>query len=135
MLASSIVWILVVSGIITVGGGLTAFLVPHLFLRLGFGTEINAPATMFFVRHWGVLVFVIGALIVHSAFAIPLCSPVLTAAAIEKLAVGALIFFGPMKRTPGTTAVAIVDGHTCGHLYRISWWTLIDRVFGRPNRR
>jgi hypothetical protein len=110
MLTSSIVWILVVSGIISVGGGVTAFLVPHLFLRLGFGTEINASATAFFVRHWGVLVFVIGALIVHSAFAIPLRSPVLIAAAIEKLAMGVLIFFGPMKRTPGMTAVAIVDG-------------------------
>ncbi len=110
MLTSSIGWILVVSGMITVGGGLTAFLVSHLFLRLGFGTEINPPATLFFVRHWGVLVFVIGALIVHSAFVIPLRSPVLIAAAIEKLAMGALIFFGPMRRTPGMTAVAIVDG-------------------------
>jgi hypothetical protein len=110
MLTSSIVWILVVSGIITVGGGVTAFLVPHLFLRLGFGTEINAPATAFFVRHWGVLVFVVGALIVLSAFAIPIRASVLIVAAIEKLAMGALIFFGPMKRTPGMTAIATVDG-------------------------
>jgi hypothetical protein len=111
MLTSSIGLILVFSGIVTVGGGVTAFLFPHLFLRLGFGTEsVIAPATVFFVRHWGVLVFVVGALIVLCAFAIPIRASVLIAAAIEKLAMGALIFFGPMKRTPGMTAIAIVDG-------------------------
>jgi hypothetical protein len=80
-------------------------------LRLGFETESAiAPVTVFFVRHWGVLIFVVGALIVLSATAIPIRAPVLIAAAVEKLAMGALIFFGPMKRTPGMTAIAIVDG-------------------------
>jgi hypothetical protein len=57
-----------------------------------------------------VLIFVIGALIVYSAYAPIFRIPVLTAAAIEKFVIGILIFFGPMKRTTSMTAMAIVDG-------------------------
>jgi hypothetical protein len=34
----------------------------------------------------------------------------LASSTIEKLAMGALIFFRPTKRTPAITAAAIVDG-------------------------
>jgi hypothetical protein len=109
-LASSIGWILVASGAITAAGGLTALLFPQPFLRLGFGVKSTDGATVLFVRSWGVLVFVIGALIVHSAYAPTTRTPVLTAAAIEKLALVALIFFGPVKRTTAMTAIAVIDG-------------------------
>ena len=55
MFASSVVLILVASGIITPGGGLAALLFPHLFLRLGFEVECHGISSVFFVRHWGVL--------------------------------------------------------------------------------
>ena len=110
MLASSIGWILVVSGVITAGAGLAAFLFPHLFLRLGFGVESPISSLVFFVRHWGVLIFVVGALIIYSAYAPEIRAPVLIAAAIEKFAIGLLTFFGPMKRTGAMTAMAIGDG-------------------------
>ena len=110
MLASSIGWILVVSGVITAGAGLAGFLFPHLFLRLGFGVESPIGSLVFFVRHWGVLIFVVGALIVYSAYAPETRAPVLIAAAIEKFAIGYLTFLGPMKRTPAMTAIAIGDG-------------------------
>ena len=110
MLASSIGWILVASGVITAGGGLTALLFPHLFLRLQFGVESPATSTVFFVRHWGVLIFAIGALIVYSAYASIFRIPVLTVAAVEKFAIGILIFFGSMERTTSMTAMAIIDG-------------------------
>jgi hypothetical protein len=63
-----------------------------------------------FVRSWGVLVFAIGGLIVYFAYAPAVRNPVLTAAAIEKLALVGLIFFGPVKRTTAMTAIAIIDG-------------------------
>jgi len=110
MLASSIGWILVTSGVITAGAGLAALVFPHLFLRLGFEVESPASSTMFFVRHWGVLIFVVGALIVCSAYAPAVRAPVLAAAAFEKFAIGLLIFFGPMKRTSVMTVLAIGDG-------------------------
>ena len=103
-------WILVASGAITAGGGLAALFFPRVFLRIGFGVESPESSSVFFVRHWGVLVFAFGALIVDSAYAPAIRAAVLAAAVVEKLAVGLLIFFGPMKRTSAMTAIAIVDG-------------------------
>jgi hypothetical protein len=110
MFASSIGWILVVSGVLTAGGGLAALLLPHLSLRLGFGDESPASSAVLFVQHWGVLIFVVGALIVYSAVVPAARTPVLIAAAIEKFAIGLLIFFGPLKRTTAMTVIAIGDG-------------------------
>jgi len=110
MLASSIGWILVASAIITAGAGLAALFFPHLFLRLGFGVESPISSLVFFVRHWGVLILAIAALIVYSAYAPTVRAPVLAAAASEKFAIGLLTFFGPMKRTTAMTAIAVGDG-------------------------
>lgn len=110
MLTSSIGWILVVSGLVTAGGGLAALLATRLFLRLGFGVESPASVSLFFVRHWGVLILAVAGLIVLSAYAPAIRVPVLIAAALEKFAMGLFTFFGPMKRTSGMTAIAIVDG-------------------------
>jgi hypothetical protein len=60
MLGSSIGRILVASGVITAGGGLAALLFPNLFLELGFGVESPTSSAVFFVRHWGVLIFAVG---------------------------------------------------------------------------
>ena len=110
MLASSMGWILVVSGVITAGAGLAALLFPHLFLRLVFEVENPSSSLVFFVRHWGVLIFVVAVLIVYSAYSPTIRGPVLVAAATEKFAIWLLIFFGPMKRTSAMTAIAIGDG-------------------------
>ena len=110
MFASSIGWILVASGVITAGAGLAALLFPHIFLHLVFGVESPTSSLVFFVRHWGVLIFAVAALIVYSSYVPAVRAPVLASAAVEKIAVGLLIFFGPMKRTSAMTAIAIVDG-------------------------
>jgi hypothetical protein len=98
------------SGTITAAAGLAALSFPRLFLRLGFRIESPSSPLIFFVQHWGVLIFVVGALITDSAYAPAVRAPVLVAAAIEKLAIGLLAFFGPMKRTPAMTAMAAGDG-------------------------
>jgi len=102
-------WIIAASGIITAVAGLTALLAPHLFLRLGFELE-SAPVSMvFIVRHWGVLLFVVGALIAYSIGTPEIRTPILLAAAVEKLAIGLLLFLGSVKRTRLMTAVALGD--------------------------
>jgi hypothetical protein len=80
-----------------------------VFLRLGFGVESPISPLLFFVQHWGVLIFSVGMLITYSAYAPAVRSPVLAAAAIEKCAIGLLVFFGPMKRTSAMTAMAAGD--------------------------
>lgn len=110
MLATSMGWILVVSGAVTAGGGFAALLFPRALLRLGFAVDAAGDSTLFFVRHWGVLILTVGALVWWSAYAPAIRVPVLIAAAAEKLAIVLLIFFGPLKRTTAMTAIAAIDG-------------------------
>jgi len=110
MLESSIGWILIVSGIATSAAGLGAFLFPQQVLRLVFGAESSDDLTTFFTRHWGMLLCVICALTVYSAYVPATRPPILTAAAIEKIAIVGLLLFGPAKRTIAMTGVAIMDG-------------------------
>jgi len=110
MLASSIGWILVVSGIPTAAAGLAALLFPKKILGLVFGSTDTSPVTMFFTRHWGALLFVVCSLTVYAAFFPDTRGPILTAAAIEKLAIFMLTFFGKLPRTPAMTAIAVTDG-------------------------
>ena len=65
---------------------------------------------MFFTRHWGALLFVICSLTVYAALFPEARGPILTAAAIEKLIIFILVFFGKFTRTPAMAAVAVVDG-------------------------
>ena len=110
MLASSIEWILIVSGIGTAAGGLAACLFPKPVLQLVFGAKSNDGLTMFFVRHWGALLGVVCALTVYSAYVPATRVPILTASVIEKFVIVALIFFGPVKRTFAMTAIGTMDG-------------------------
>lgn len=105
-----IVVLLVASGAATALVGLVAFLAPRPFLRLVVKVDAADGATQFFVRHWGVLLAVVGALIVYAAYA-PAARPAILSAAIAEKFVGVLlIFFGPAKRTAPLTAIAIADG-------------------------
>ena len=110
MLASSIVWILRISGAVTALAGAGAFLGPAPLLKLVFGIDREDAATTFFVRHWGVLVAVTGMLIAWSAYLPDARLPILIAGAAEKAVLIALVFFGPLKRTPGMTLIAAMDG-------------------------
>jgi len=109
-LASHIGWICVASGLITAGVGLAALLLPHLFSRLGFGVETLNDWFRFFVQHWGVLICVVGVLIAYSAYSPAIRTPVLAAAAVEKLAIGILTVVTPMKRPTMLIAMAVGDG-------------------------
>jgi hypothetical protein len=110
MLASSIGWILIVSGVAAASGGLAACLFPQLVLQLVFEAKSTDGLTMLFVRHWGGLLFVVCALTVYCAYFPATRTPILTAAVIEKFVIVVLIFFGPVKRTVAMTAIAGLDG-------------------------
>jgi hypothetical protein len=110
MLASSIGWILIISGVGAAAGGLAAFFLPRTTLQLVCGAKSSDGVTIFFVRHWGALLFVVCALTVYSAYVPASRVPILTASIIEKFAIFALVFFGPLKRTIAMTVGGIMDG-------------------------
>lgn len=78
-------------------------------MQLVFAAKIADGVTMFFVRHWGALLFVVCALTVYAGYVPASRLPILTAAVIEKIAIVALIFFGPVKRTVAMTLVGTLD--------------------------
>ena len=102
--------ILIVSGVATGVGGLFAAAAPRALLRVVFGVIDPGDALRFFARHWGVLIFAVGALVVWAAYDPSLRIAVLAAASLEKLVVVALIFFGPLRRTQLMTIAAAADG-------------------------
>ncbi len=110
MLAPAIEWILVFSGGVTSLGGLFAAAAPRALLRAVFGVGEADAALLFFARHWGVLIFAVGALLVWAAYDPSLRTAVLAAAALEKLVIVAMILFGPLRRTQLMTVAAAADG-------------------------
>ena len=76
-MASAVGWILVVSGVATAAAGLAGLLAPRRLLGLVFGVNDAGAALVFFVRHWGVLIFTVGALVLYSAYAPPIRMAVL----------------------------------------------------------
>ncbi len=105
---STLTAFLVISGALTAIAGTGALIAPAAVLRFAFH-EPSGPIT-FFVRHWGLLIALVGALTVWSAGVPAARDGILVAAIVEKYAIGLLVFFGPIKRTLPMTAVALADG-------------------------
>lgn len=75
--------ILTVTGIVT-GLPLLQFFFPAQVIKLLNKLEINDEAGLFFARHWGLLAFCIGALLVYAAGHPEARTPIMLAAMIEK---------------------------------------------------
>jgi hypothetical protein len=109
MIASNIGLILLVSGIVT-AGCIVVFFAPGAAVRIIFGSTISENLTVLVVRHWGLLVFLMGALIVYAAYHPASRVPILVAACVEKAILIALFAIGGVRWTPGMRVIAVVDG-------------------------
>ncbi len=90
--------ILLVSGVATMGAGVQ-FLAPRLILRLLYEVEPSEPTILLLARHWGLLIFLVGALLVYSAYDPSTRDPVLVVASLEKIVFAGFIFLGPVRKT------------------------------------
>lgn len=75
--------ILYVTGVVTMLPGLQ-FVAPELFLQAS-GMQLGDVTGIFFARHWGLIVFCLGALLFAAATRKELRRPVMFAAVVEKL--------------------------------------------------
>ena len=91
MITSNIEAILIVTGVLT-ATMLAQFVAPSWAVRLAFGEAPSGPASMVLARHWGLLLFCVGALLVYSAFHIPLREPAVVLALVEKAGFVACVF-------------------------------------------
>ena len=81
--------ILIITGIITMLP-IVMFFFPWAMLGL-FGLNVGREAGVPFTKHWGLLAFCFGALLVYSAKHVELRRPIVIAAAIEKIGLCVII--------------------------------------------
>ena len=107
--------ILIVTGLFTMGA-IALYLLPQPGLKLLLNVETTETTILLLARHWGLLLFLVGALLVYSAFVPAICVPVLIVAIAEKVAISALLLFGLNPKTRLATFAALFDAG-CAILY------------------
>lgn len=108
-IASHIEPILLITGVLT-AGMLAQFVAPSWVLRHTFGTGPSDVLGKLFARHWGLLLFCIGALLFYAAFHPSLRGPAVVAASIEKLGFVACVFGTSIRKRPIASLMAAADG-------------------------
>jgi len=113
MLAAHIGAVLAVTGLIT-ALPIILFVAPAPGLRLLFKVELADRAGLFMARHWGLLAFTIGVLLVYAAGHPAVRVPVVLAALVEKAGLVALIGWQWSEPyTRGMRFTALFDGACC----------------------
>ena len=84
--------ILYITGIITMLP-IMMFFLPWVTLRL-LGLDVGINAGVAFTKHWGLMAFCFGALLVYAASHVEIRRPIVIAAAVEKLGLCVIIAMG-----------------------------------------
>ncbi len=84
-------------------------LAPTFLLRQIFQVRTPSPVTLLLARHWGLLIFLVGALLVISAYDPSIREPVLIVAALEKTIFAGLIFMNSANTMSLAKILALAD--------------------------
>jgi len=87
---------------------LVQFIAPSWVVHRTFG-EIPSGAGMVLARHWGLLLFCVGALLVYSAFDPAIRRAAVLLASVEKAGFAACVLGTPLRRRPIASVMAIGD--------------------------
>ena len=122
MLAAQIELILLLTGLAT-SGALVMFLAPTMTTRMLFGRVSSNRLGILIARHWGLLIFLVGALLVYAAFHPEIRVPVLIVAIVEKLAFALVVMVSPFRRCRTAFALALADASMAilYVMYLIGW--------------
>src|SRR5258708_5917043 len=99
MLAAHIELILLITGLAT-AGALALFLAPVTMLKVLYGQAPSDVRSLLIVRHWGLLIFLVGALLVYAACHAEIRVPTMVVAIVEKAAFALGVFMSPFRRQP-----------------------------------
>jgi len=91
VVTSNIEAVLIVTGALT-AGMLAQFVAPSWVLRHAFGEVPSGVAAITLARHWGLLLFCVGVLLVYSAFHPAVRVPAVVLASVEKVGFVACVF-------------------------------------------
>src|SRR5229473_5234753 len=108
MLAAQIEWILLLTGLAT-AGALVLFVAPVTMMKMLFGQAPSDALSLLIVRHWGLLVCLVGALLIYAAYHAEVRVPTLIVAIVEKAAFALGMFISPFRRRPAVLVVALAD--------------------------
>ena len=108
MIGAHIEIILIVTGA-TTAMALAQFIAPASISRLIYGAVPTEVVGIALIRHWGLLVFLVGILLIYAAFHPALRAPVTVVAAVEKTAFSLGIFGTSLRRHPIAAGIAVGD--------------------------
>jgi len=103
MIATHIELILIVTGAAT-ATMLIQFFAPLPVLRRIYGEAPTDGVSVALARHWGLLIFCVGGLLIFAAFYPPVRAPIVVFAVIEKIGLGVCVL-GTSLRRKGIAAV------------------------------
>ena len=89
--------VLIVTGFLTAAAGIGLF-APRALSSVVLGMKTNDPTTMLVVRHWSLLLAVVGGLLIYAAYNADARVPIMVAATIEKLAFATLVVASPLRK-------------------------------------
>lgn len=96
MIAEHIETILLVTGVITCLV-IVGFLAPGVVLKHLFGEDRPSASVLLLVRHWSLVIFLVGTLLVYAAYDPAVRSAAIAVATVEKFAIGALVVASPAR--------------------------------------
>ena len=109
MIGAHIESILIATGVLT-AAALIVFFAPVPVLRVICGaaapTDVISKAL---ARHWGLLIFCVGALIIYAAYHPAVRAPAMVLAAVEKIAFGVGVLFTSLRAHRVAATVAVGD--------------------------
>jgi hypothetical protein len=100
--------ILIVTGAVT-ALALMQFIAPSPALRMVFGAAPADVVSIALARHWGLVIFLIGLMLIYAAFHPAVRDPAMVVAAVEKLVLGVGVFGTSLRSRPVAAAIAAGD--------------------------
>jgi hypothetical protein len=108
MMAAHVELILIITGLAT-AGALAIVVAPVPMIRAVFGQAPADPLGLIIARHWALLIFLVGGLIVYAAYRPEIRVPTLIVAVVEKAAFAAAMLTSPFRRRPTVMVIALAD--------------------------
>ncbi len=108
MVVAHVEWILIVTGLAT-AGALALVVAPVAIMRAVFGQSPSDSLSLIIARHWALLIFLVGGLIVYAAYRPDIRVPTLFVAVVEKVVFAAAMLTSPFRRRPAVRVIALAD--------------------------
>ena len=108
MTAAHVELILLITGLAT-AGALALVVAPVPMMKAVFGKSPTDPLGLIIARHWALLIFLVGGMIVYAAYRPEIRVPTLIVAVVEKAAFAAAMLLSPLRRRPAVMVMALAD--------------------------